>query len=73
MILVKHTLNRMTSLEGTCTEQVILFILLLATETDNKPESENCYFLIYNFFMQIMRSESQNFAHLTLYDVSVTS
>ena len=57
------------------TEQVILFILFLATETDHiLTRSENCYhFLIYNFFMQIMRSEPRNFAKLTLYDVSVTS
>ena len=36
MILVKRTLNRMTSLEGIKIEHVNLFILFLATETDHR-------------------------------------
>ena len=74
MILVKRKLNRMTSLEGTQSRYFYLFYFYPQKLTTGLLESEKCYhFLIYNFFMQIIRSELQNFANLTLYDISVTS
>ena len=74
MILVKRTLNRMTSLEGKWSMQIYLFYFSPQKLTTGCLKSENYYhFLIYNFFMPIISQEPQNLLNFTLYDVSVTS